>query len=109
MEHFQRFHVFAAAGAQRIEAVEEVLAGELVAEQGQLQRLQFPCVADGEVRAQDDLVDRGAEGVFGGVDIVGGSVLLARVAPKSSRKRVMRDWNSAWSCGALPFFSMNRA
>jgi hypothetical protein len=63
--------VHAALGAQVFEPVEEVFAGELVAEQAQLQRARLPGFAHVVVGAQDDLVDRRAERILGGGDVVG--------------------------------------
>ena len=71
MEHFERLHVGAAARAQVFQLLEEMFAGQLVAEQAQLQRAGFPRFADHVLRTQDDFVDRGAERVLGGMHIVG--------------------------------------
>ena len=56
--------------ARGFEAVEEVLAGELLAEQDELQRPPLPAAADWRGGAQHGFVDGGAEGVFGIEDVL---------------------------------------
>jgi hypothetical protein len=71
MEHFERLHVHLALGAQVLEAVEEVLARQLVAKDAQLQRPGLPGLAHLVGRAQDDLVHRRAERVLGRGHVLG--------------------------------------
>ena len=79
MEHLQRGKVNLSARAQGIEALEEMLPGQLVAEHPQLQRLLLPRFPYVQAGAQDDFVGSRAEGVLGGGHIVGSNAQRARL------------------------------
>ena len=87
-------------GALRLQRVEEVLARELVAEERELERPALPFRMKSEFgRGQDELVDGGAEGVLGGVDLFGTRVQALGVAlDAAAYRRSVEFWsrNANW-------------
>ncbi|MNL20470.1 hypothetical protein D3C87_1417190 [compost metagenome] len=92
--NLKRLQARRALRPQVFQASKEVLACQLLTEQGQLQRLQHPGVAYREAGIQHGLVDGGAEGVLGGVDVfrrniqfLGGALVVGQKLLYARRER----------------------
>ncbi len=72
VEHLQHRQPRGAGGAQRLQVLEEALAGELLAEVFELQRAALPRLAQPRAGGEHRLVEQRAEGEAGQPHVVGG-------------------------------------